>query len=246
MENIHISKLMQVIEELTLQHMGEDSIYPSEEGHRFYIQPPKRNAPMLLNHYRGGYFVDMHPEDYRSIVSGEIAPKEYVYSANWQVGYYWGRGSIFGGFYQPMDIVHDKEKIRRYLQILNCRGFNMASGYMPSMSNCMNCFVRECPMSCIRIRRTAWKEESIMEQDPRKDLLDALCRRLEKEHSGVIKNLYCGTIPSKEVWLSDDGFYNFFTAYVSSGLIQSLLMKETIPKDWDAYVANLKFVFQVS
>ena len=147
-DNTNIINFANELTELTGQHIGLDHIHPSTEGRYYYIQAPKAGAPMLLNHYRGPFFIDIHPDDFEDISSGKVSAHEYITSANWQVGYYWGGGSMVGGgYYQPLDLVGRRDEVRRYLQILSCRGNRRSSGYMPSEKNCADCSVENCPFS---------------------------------------------------------------------------------------------------
>ena len=124
--NVNVNNFATELSELIGQHIGLDHIHPSTEGRYYYIQAPKTGAPMLLHHYRGPFFIDIHPDDLEDISSGKVSAHEYITSANWQVGYYWGGGSMVGGgYYQPIDLVGRRDEVRRYLQILSCRGYRL-------------------------------------------------------------------------------------------------------------------------
>ena len=237
------------ITEIIGQPIGLDHIHQSGLGRDFYIQAPKRMAPMLLHHYRGPYFVDLHPEDYEDLVAGKVDAEDYIQSANWQVGYYWGGGSMLsGGYYQPLDIVKQQAAVQRYLKILSCRGALRSSGYMPTQEVCAKCTVDNCPFS--KYKTGDWTKE-IPEHDPRIDLFDALRERFKQEHAGyTLRGFLCGKIPEDEIWISPNGRYSekgsfSFTAHASSDLIRSLLMHEVAPANWDEYVKEFQFRLSV-
>ena len=140
--NVNINNFASELSELIGQPIGLDHIHPTTKGRFYYTQAPKAGAPMLLHHYRGPFFIDIHPDDFESLSSGKISVHEYITSATWLVGYYWGGN---GGYYQPLDIISRQNEIRRYLQILSCRGHFNACHYMPSETKCANCFVENCP-----------------------------------------------------------------------------------------------------
>lgn len=230
--NVNVNNFATELSELIGQHIGLDHIHPSTKGRYYYIQAPKANAPMLLHHYRGPFFIDIHPDDFESISSGKVSAHEYITSANWQVGYYWGGGSMIGGgYYQPLDIVGRKDEVRRYLQILSCRGHRQSSGYMPSKKNCADC---------------SWDAE-MHEPDPRRKLFKALYERFEQENPGyTLRGFLCGGIPDGEIWISPNGHYTEdeafdFTAYASESVIQSLLMHEIEPENWTEYAKSFQF-----
>lgn len=225
--------------EIVGQHIGVEHIHPSTEGRYYYIQAPKEGAPMLLNHYRGPFFVDIHPDDYNRIANGEISAHDYIFSANWQIGYYWGGGSMIGGgYYQPFDIVGRQDEVRRYLKILSCHGKQRVSGYVPTEKQCTDCTVENCPHSKYKKGN---RNEEMPETDPRRELFFALFKRFEKEYPGyTLRGFLCGKIPDGEIWLSPNGYYSkgetfAFTVYASDSVIQSLLMHEIVPESWEEY-----------
>jgi hypothetical protein len=227
------------------QHIGPDHIHPST-GRFYYIQMPKTGSPMLLHHYRGPFFVDMNPVDYDRIDSGEVSPHEYIYKANWLVGYYWGGGSMIGGgYYQPMDIIGRNDQVRRYLKILACRGSFKACGYMPSSDECLKCDVIDCPFSLFS--QGDWAEE-MEEDDPRIDLFNHLVKRFQSEYAPYsIRGFLCGSIPDNEVWFRPNSRYTdseeySFTCYVSENLIEDLLMRKICMTEYD--VSILKFMLR--
>lgn len=243
--NINISNLADELAELTGQFIRPDAIYASTEGRYYYIQAPKTGAPMLLHDYRGMFFVDLHPEDFENISSGNISAHDYIMSANWQVGYYWGGGlMIGGGYYQPIDIISRKDEVRRYLKILSCRGNWRISGYMPTKGICTKCPVNNCPFS--NFKQGSWGEE-MPESDSRIALFDALCKRFEQENPGyTICRFICRGIPDEEIWLFPNGRYSkeeprSFVASVSNSMIRALLMREINPENWDEYAKGFQF-----
>ncbi len=84
MENIsNIQKFATEVSE-TIGERIED-VFPSAKGRSYFIQPPKLGAPMILKHYEGTLFIDIHPIEYKGIASGSISVHAYILSANWQI-----------------------------------------------------------------------------------------------------------------------------------------------------------------
>ena len=226
------------------QRIKPDDIH-SSTGRFYYIQMPKTGSPMLLHHYRGPFCVDLNPVDYNRIVNGEVSPHEYIYKANWLVGYFWGGGSMIGGgYYQPLDIIGRNEEVRRYLKILACRGSYRACGYMPTNEDCSKCELSDCPFSTFS--HGDWSKE-ISESDPRKDFFNSLLKRFENENPGyTLRGFICGDIPDNEIWIRPN--YRFkeseeksFVTYASRNLIQDLLMREKQLNECDVY----SFIFRL-
>ena len=245
MENININEFATELSELIGQHISLDHIHPSTEGRYYYIQAPKAGAPMLLHHYRGPFFIDIHPDDFDALTSGKVSAHDYIASANWQVGYYWGGGSMVGGgYYQPLDLVGRRDEVRRYLQILSCRGYRHSCGYMPSEKNCADCSVENCPFS--KYKEGNWNAE-MHEPDPRRELFNSLCERFEQENPGyTLRDFLCAGIPDGEIWINPHEHYTkdepfAFTAYASDSVIRSLLMHETDPENWTEYAKSFQF-----
>ena len=251
MENSNnISMFATELSQFIGQIIGVDHIHSSDKGRYFYIQAPQPGAPMLLHHYRGPYFVDMHPDDYENLVSGKVSPHEYIMSANWQVGYYWGGGNMVGGgYYQPMDIIKKKNEVRRYLKILSCRGGRRSSGYMPSEQTCAKCSIQNCPFS--KYKTGNWENE-LQEPDPRIDLFKALRTRFEQEYAGyTLHGFIASKIPEEEIWLSPKTRFSesepiSFSVYASNELIRDLLMHEIEPEDWDDFAWSFTFKVNIN
>lgn len=243
MKNVNLEKFATELSELIGQHIGLDHIHPSTKGRFYYIQAPEAGSPMLLHHYRGPFFIDIHPDDYDNLSSGKVSAHDYITSANWLVGYFWGGGSMIGGgYYQPLDIFSND--IRRYLKILSCRGHKSSCGYMPSEESCKYCFVEQCPFSQYK-QGGNWNAE-ISEFDPRVELFKALRVKFEQENPGyAFKGFLCGNFPNDEIRLYPNRRYSeneklSFTVYASADVIRSLLSREIKPEDWTAYANSFK------
>lgn len=226
--------------------IGTTHIHVSKDGRNYYIQAPVEGAPMLLHHYRGPFFVDMHPADYKKLEAGEVSAHDYIISANWQIGYYWGGGSMVGGgYYQPFDIVNKQADVQRYFKILACRGGKLASLYDPSEESCNNCSVENCPFS--NYKSGNWSNE-LQEEDPRCFLFQALLKRFENNFDGyTLKGFLCTSIiADDEILLVPNARYSekeerSFIAYASESIIRALLMHTIVPEDWDTYAASFTF-----
>lgn len=245
-KNINLINFANELGSIVDQPIGLEHIHAMSKGRGWYIQKPEVGAPMLLNHYRGPFFVDIHPDDFEKITSGEVSAHNYIYSANWQIGYFWGGGTMVnGGYYQPFDIVNHVEEVRMYFKTLACRGHYRASGYMPSEENCKTCQVEKCSLS-------KYKEDAcdskIQEYDPRIDFFEALRRRFESQFPGyTLDDLYCADNSENDtiilipnVLYADEDSYTF-RVYASDNVIKGFLMHKIIPEDWDGYAKNFKF-----
>lgn len=247
-ENINLINFATELSTIVDQSISLEHIHAISEGRFDYIQAPEMGAPMLLNHYRGPFFVDIHPDDLKKITSGEVSSHDYIYSANWQVGYFWGGGSMVkGGYYQPFDIVNRTEEVRRYFKILSCRGYYRASGYMPSEKCCKYCSVENCPFRNYKEGR--WENE-MEEYDPRIDLFSALLLRFENQFSGyTFRGFFCSKIEDDTIILYPNGHYVeedpfSFAVCASENVIRDLMMRKVTPEDWNEYVKGFKFQLQ--
>ena len=250
--NATVNNLSEFAKELSMiidQSIGLDHIHA--DGRRFYYtQAAIEMSPMLLHHYRGPFFVDMHPEDLRKLKTGEISAHDYIHKANWLVGYYWGGGSMVGGgYYQPMDIIGNQDEVRKYLKILSCRGITGACHYMPSEEKCAKCPLTECWFS---EHKEGNREDDIPEPDPRHDLFNAFLSRFEKEYPDyTLRGFLCSdSLEDDQAFVSANGHYSeddpySFRIYASDNVIRSILMHTVTPEDWDEYAATFKFVMKV-
>ena len=244
----NMSNFATQLAEIIDQPIGLDHIHAGT-GRFYYIQPTKKGAPMLLHHYRGVFFVDLHPEDLAGLQSGEIDAEEYIKHANWQVGYYWGGGSMIGGgFYQPLDIIGKNYEVRRYLKVLACRGEYLSSGYMPTRTKCARCSVESCSFSPYR---EGCGVSGIREEDPRRNFFQTLLQRFEEEFQDyTLQGFLCGEIPDDELYLRANWRWRkedeaSFTVCASENIIRSLLMHEIVPESWEDFVKGFQFkIFQ--
>jgi len=221
-------------------------------GRYYYIQPAVDGAPMLLRHYRGPLFIDMSKNDYNGIVSGTINAEEYVKTANWLLGYYWGGGSMIGGgYYQPIDIINRSEEVKRYIRILSCRTNAVSSGYRPTKGRCANCTIKNCPFSSAECNRGNWEDESIREEDPRHEVFYLLSKKFESQFPGYsLRGFLCsfedGSMQSNESFVrantcfqEDDGYT--FMVYLSAETIRGLLMHTISIDDAKEIVEGITF-----
>lgn len=244
----NITKFSNMMSKISGQYIGLDHIHPSDKGRYYYIQAPREGFPMLLHHYRGPFFIDLNPEDFNKIVSGEVDARDFIMQSNWLVGYYWGGGSmISGGYYQPFDL-NNRDDLQRYLKILSCRGSKRSSGYQASEETCAECPVDNCPFS--RFKDGSWNNER-KEDDPRIHLFNALDRRFSKEYPKYeLHGCLCGELPEREIRLRAMKHYSFeeeksLEVFLPESLVQDLLMHMIVPEDWDEFAKEFKFTVDI-
>lgn len=233
-------------ERIGLNHIHEGS------GREYYIQATEKNKPMLLRHYRGPLFVDLHKDDLLGLQSGAIDANEFIHSANWQVGYYWGGGSMMeGGYYQPVDIMNHRDDLQRYLRILSCRTNKRSSGHIPSAENCAKCTVENCPFSPYDCKYGNWKDEPIQEFDPRVPFFKELTKKFEQLYPGyTIRGWLCNfrddVIPDKQAWVRansrwmEEDPYSFMI-FVDAKIVRGLLMHEINGEDAEQFIKQCTF-----
>lgn len=226
-----------------------DHIYEGT-GRYYYIQPTEKGFPMLLRHYRGSLFIELHKDDLKGLQSGELDEDEFIRSANWLVGYFWGGGSMIrGGYYQPLDIVNRTEELQRYLRILACRTNGVSSGYIPDTLRCERCTVENCPFCPYDCKEGRWEDEAIHENDPRIAVYRALTKRFENLYpgytlSGWLSAFTDGSTENALVranthWNENDPYS--FTVWLPSEIVRGLLSHTIQVEDVDQFVNNFKF-----
>ena len=212
MENIsNIKKFATEVSEIIGERI--EDVFPSAKGRSYFIQPPKLGAPMILKHYEGTLFIDIHPIEYKGIASGSISVHEYILSANWQIGFYFcGVSMLDGGFYKPFDIVGHKDEANAYFKNIEDRKSIIQE--------------QEDPRKYLfkALRKRFWKEY------PGYTISKMFCGNFAYNEVRLRAN---------KNYLEGEPFS--FAAYVSEQVIRSLLMHEIEPKDWDSYVDEFKF-----
>lgn len=232
-DNVKIKEFLEGVSKIVGNRIGE--IYSSAKGRTYFIQAPKIGSPMLLKHYDGRLFIDINPLDYYKIASGKISPMDYISTAKWLIGYYWGGASMVdGAYYQPFDIVGRQEEVRCYFKNLSCSKNGSKVENTSIEEQCKNCIAQNC----------MFKETKI---DPRIELFKAICERFEREFPGYkISKFFCIRTNCSEIRLRAnksryDGEQFSFTAYFSDIVIHELLMHEIEPKDWKEYANRFNF-----
>ena len=250
--NTHLNDFAKELSGIVGQPIEVNNIWELTNEYQFqfrYVQNPKVGAPMLLNRDFGRptfFFVFIHPDDFEKISSGEVTPHDYIYSANWQIGYLWGGDTMIGGgYYQPFDIVNHAEEVRMYFKELACRGHYRESGGLPSKDQCKACKLEKCMISEYKERTSKSK---IPEYDPRVDFFKALRSRFKTEFPGYrfrsdfecTKSIENDTINIRRmIRVRKDAPYSF-SVQCSADVIRSLMMRETVPEDWDEYAKKFK------
>lgn len=243
-QNINLINFATELSTIIGRHIGLDHIHTSTNGRTGYIPAPEAGAPLLLHHYRGPFFVDIHPDDLKNIMSGKVNSHDYIYSAAWLVGYYWGGPStIDGGYFQPMDIIGKQVEVRRYLQILSCRGHYISSGYMPFEGHCQECSLESCPFS--NYKEGSWENE-VEEYDPRIDFFNAAVRLLKNQIPGY-SFVYVDSHGFTDDTLVLVPYPRFdaskplsFSLRASRSLLWDLLKHKVVPENFDEYVKGFR------
>ncbi len=172
--------------------IATENVHTDESGWFYYIPANSLKAkhPLIMNHYRGPLFVVIPLQDMKEIENEKITVPEYIDTAIWSYGYFWGGGALLSGVYWQIleggkPGINDKAKIERYLTILACRTHKRSSGYMPTEQRCANCKVESCPFSKYIEKNydADWKNE-VQEYDARVELYKSISRR-SKEQFGL-------------------------------------------------------------
>lgn len=113
-----------------------------EHGKYFYFceksfQP---NHPIIVAHYRGGFWCLLPYKEFHEIEAGKITPKAYIDQAFWSYGYYAGGGTLIGGsFWTPLEKtsgITDKALVSKFLSVMEC----IARGqYNKDCTQCEKC-----------------------------------------------------------------------------------------------------------
>lgn len=220
-------------------------------GFYYYIQNLQPGYPICVMDYHvapGGrpqLMMVLPYADYQMLEKAERAVEEYIATAHFNFGYYWGGGSIYGAYWQPFGTeagINEPEAIKRYLWQLACRTYVHSLGHKNPESHCTSCPLEAetCPHSCCNPERN-WQSE-IPELDGRKQLFQALKDRVRDElqfdtysvlsHTGAkdTVDLYAGYKP------------NSVQIYASQDLLNELLYHPEIERDWAEVAKSLKFV----
>lgn len=231
--------------DLTGHRVTNYNIYSDEHGWYYYIEAKslETNHPLIMNHYRGQLFAVIPLKDYNELESGNINPNSYVENAYWNFGYYWGGGSLITGvFWMPLEKdagIHDKEYVKRYLSILNCRTHRKSCGYMPPEEQCKRCHVKNCPFSEIeeKNRYASWVNE-VNEHDYRTYMFSAVAERvketLEIEVVGYLCHKGENALLLPHSWKKDT-----CTLYLPVTLTNDLLYHPG-ERDWKNIASNMQ------
>ena len=258
MENNNIKAFCKELTMITGQEITSENVWPENTSRYYYTPAPEKGQPLLLNHYRGPFFVDIHPDDYEDIKNGVVSPQEYIRKAQWLVGYDWGGGSmITGGYWQHLDIFD--EKVKDYLHTLQCRGRIRAAGEIPSDEKCANCPAKgNCRVARLKVEGLGSLltggvyAKEYGEYDPRINFFESLSRSFkEKVPEGYcLRGFFCSeNVEDDQIVLTPNGHHDetepySFRATASWGVIRAI-MREA-PQEWDSFAGKFKFVLKES
>ena len=188
LKEVILIELSEKITELIGFHLGPDHIHHILEdgtGYHYHIRKLKPGYPVLAMHYRGPLVLMLPYEDFCQLNREEITVDEYIATAHFNYGYYWGGGGLIsGGYWQPFGTesgIHDKERISRYFHILSCRTNKISSGYSPTEERCAKCQLDATTCPCSPLNQTGCWENEVSEPDGRYELFKAARGRVEKE-----------------------------------------------------------------
>jgi hypothetical protein len=240
-----LRELSAIITEKSGLHVGYDHIHESNRRY-YYIPEADEGKPLFLHHYRGPFFVDIPKADWHKLETGEISPREYVDTAHWYFGYYWGGGNMYtGGYFTPLECtagIHDKEKIRRIMKPFSCKGSFLASGYRPTAEQCQKCDITSCPFSSDPVKVPEEPSEIKSLPDNRGDFFDAVNAFIKKEYGYKLHGMCAGeNIPLDEVKLYPNSSERTFELYIGDEYVKELLYDPKIAGfNWDREVEAKK------
>lgn len=203
----------------------------------YHVMPGRRPELMLVLPYA----------DYRRLEKVEYSVEEYLTTAHFSFGYYWGGGSVLGAYWQPLEAesgIHDTERIKRYLWQMACRTYVHSLGHDNPAELCASCPLKAetCPHSALVTNsERCWKSE-ISEFDGRVKLFNALIDRISAElrfgvrgvlsHTGAkdILELYAGYEPES------------VQIRVSQELLNDLLYHPEPERNWGELARSLRLV----
>lgn len=145
-----IQTLSQELSTITGQNIMADYIQPKTRESRFrkdsmVIRP---GYPMIKNFTHALFGVDIHPDDFNKIQSGEISVQDYILQSTWIIKYNSAMKHRTYS-YQTSHLIEQQEEIRRDLKIWLCSSLTLS--YFPKVNKCNACPVKPCPVSPYRL-----------------------------------------------------------------------------------------------
>ena len=240
-----IESLANILSQKTGLCITADHVHKASRR-EYYIPEAEAGKPLVLHHYRGPFFLEIPGEDWEKLEKGILSPEDYVETSKWHYGYYWGGGSMIGGgYFRPLEEglgINEKERISRFMRVIQCEGKNLASGFYPTEETCMRCMVTDCPFSNYKGNKGNYAGEI-----PRKDARVTFLTELEKQIRGpYVINILCSSstvVAKDEVILCPSTWSRSFRAYVGDELVRYLLYNPecdvaTIAKEVKVFVAE--------
>lgn len=243
MSNNWIITFTKIIYQKTGLPVSPDHVHISERR-QYYIPQAEPGHPLFLHHYRGPYFIDIHPDDYEKLSSGKVSTEEYINNAYWAFGYYWGGGNmISGGYFTPLENtpgLNNREKIYRFMTIIACEGNNRASGYTPTFERCSKCSIEKCPFSIHKGNYGNYSHE-IPRPDGRKDFVKIVAKRLRSNYGYKLEYvIFClDVIPENDFMLLPNYTERSFILYISDQLVKKLLYHVHSTQELEQVVGNM-------
>ena len=146
----------------------------------------KPGHPLILSHYMGVRLVFIPYQDWELLTKWKVSPEKYVDNSVWNYGYYWGKNAFQTGgvFWQPLENgkpgIKNREKIKKYLTMLMCRGYEVSSQEAPHLVWCSDCHLQKCPHSVVRRKKCELSaDDEVVERNVHKELYDKLSAKLK-------------------------------------------------------------------
>lgn len=181
--------LNQNLEQLTGCKIGAENIKTDKSGSFGHIPSGSllRGRPIILSHFVGRLFVILPYKDWEELSRGKVPVWRYINDSIWSYGYYLAGPSLKDNlFWQELEGgrrgIHDKEKVQRYLTIMQCRTHFKHLDKMPDEARCADCLQKSCPMSTFKPKKrgASWKNE-VKERYVRVEFQEALEKMLKQK-----------------------------------------------------------------
>lgn len=209
--------IAQKMTEKTGLNIGEDHVHVA--GRRYYYIPEaKEGYPLFLHHYRSPFFLEIPYKDWQKMEEDVISVDDYIDSAFWSFGYYWGGGSMISGGYftrlEEKNGIHDVKLIQRVMKAIRTKGSNVASGTQLSEEE-----------------KAEWKEvkEKYL-KDTRVDFFYKADDFIKESFGCELRGFFSSDFLEKnQIFLSNNFIERNFRLVVSDELIREMLYNKKIP-----------------
>lgn len=245
------NELSEILTELIGYPLLPQNIVSDDPGFYYYIRNLQPRHPICVMDYhvaplgRPQLLLVLPCADYRRAEEGRIFAAEYADTSSFSFGYYWGGGTIYGVYWQPLEQgtgIKNTDRIRRYLWQMACRTYRHSLGHEVPQKLCADCPLEAEACLYSPLNQSGTRVCEFVELDRRQELRDALADRVKNELGFEVYDFMSHTGAKNMVQLYAGYRPGTVRIFASQELLNEMLYYPEVERDFAKLASSLRLI----